>query len=67
MSAKPCTCRESDANRAMRLARKNGLKVLGLRVDHDGFTVLTEGAAVPTANPWDKKDETDAGAPPRAP
>jgi hypothetical protein len=66
MSSKPFTYREADANRAMRVARKNGLKVLGLRVDHDGFTVLTEVAAVPSPNPWDKKDDPDAGGPPRA-
>ena len=67
MSSKPFTYRESDANRAMRVAKKNGLKVMGLRVDQDGFTVMVEGADVPTANPWDKKDDPGGPATPTTP
>jgi hypothetical protein len=50
----------------MRVAKKHGLKVMGLRVDHDGFTVLTEGGdqQVPASNPWDEKDKSDAGSTP---
>jgi hypothetical protein len=67
MSAKPYTYRESDAARAVRVAKKAGLKVVGLHVKHDGIIVMTEGAGVPPAsNPWDKKDDPDASGPPRA-
>jgi hypothetical protein len=65
MSAKPYTFRESDAARAVRIAKKNGLKVIGFNITRDGIVVMTEGANVPAsnANPWDTKDD---GGPPRA-
>jgi nitrous oxide reductase accessory protein NosL len=65
MSAKPYTFRESDAARAMRLAKKNGLKVTGFHIMRDGIVVMTEGANMPApaSNPWDTKDASD---PPRA-
>ncbi len=44
MSAKPYTYRESDAARAVRVAKKAGLKVIGLHVVHDGIIVMIEGA-----------------------
>ena len=47
MSAKPYTYRESDAARAVRVAKKAGLKIIGLRVERDGIIVMTEGADVP--------------------
>ena len=66
MSAKPYTYRESDAARAVRIAKKNGLKVIGFHIKHDGIIVMTEGAnvPVPASNPWDTKD--DASGPPRS-
>ena len=65
MSAKPYTFRESDTARAVRIAKKNGLKVTGFHITRDGITVMTEGANVPASNtnPWDSKDD---GGPPRA-
>jgi hypothetical protein len=66
MSAKPYTYRESDAARAVRVAKKAGLKVTGLRVDHNGVTVIVEGTGdkpAPASNPWDKKGDSDAGGP----
>jgi len=61
MSTKPYTYRESDAARAVRVAKKAGLKVTGLRVDHNGVTVMVEGAeAMPKSNPWDQKDDDTA-------
>jgi hypothetical protein len=70
MSAKPYTYKESDARRAVRVARKAGLKVVGFHVKHDGIIVMTEGAVpqAPPPNPWDKKDDhPDADGPPRTP
>jgi hypothetical protein len=66
MSAKPYTFRESDAARAVRIAKKNGLKVTGFHITRDGIVVMTDGANVPapSSNPWDTKD--DVGDPPRA-
>jgi hypothetical protein len=66
MSAKPYTYRESDAARAVRIAKKAGLKVTGFHIMRDGITVMVEGANVPapSSNPWDTKD--DASDPPRA-
>ena len=63
MSANPWLYKESDAARAVRVAKKAGLKVTGLHVGRDGITVMTEGADAPSAapNPRDKKDDTDAG------
>jgi hypothetical protein len=66
MSAKPYTYRESDAARAVRVAKKAGLKVIGLHVVHDGIIVMTEGADVPASNPWDKKDDPSGSATPTA-
>jgi hypothetical protein len=66
MSAKPYTFRESDAARAVRIAKKAGLKVTGFHITRDGIVVMTEGANVPASNknPWDTKD--DASGPPRS-
>jgi hypothetical protein len=68
MSAKPYTYRESDAARAVRIAKKAGLKVTGFHIMRDGIIVMTEGAGMPPAstNPWDTKDDPDASGPPRA-
>ena len=66
MSAKPYTYRESDAARAVRVAKKAGLKVTGLHVVRDGIIVMTEGADAPSdaPNPWDTKDDNDAAGTP---
>ena len=57
MSAKPWLYKESDAARAVRVAKKAGLKVTGLHVVRDGIIVITESANVPNsaANPWTKE------------
>jgi hypothetical protein len=68
MSAKPYLFKQSDAERAVRAAKKAGLKVTGLHVVHDGVIVMVEGAEQSKlANPWDQTHDDDAGsAPPSA-
>ena len=49
MSANPWLYKESDAARAVRVAKKAGLKVTGLHVVRDSIIVMTEGADAPSA------------------